>query len=220
MTGAPDLGLGLILDWGGVLTTPVNESFGRFIADEDVDRAEFMSVMKRMHNEAGSPLHQVEVGDIDSTAFEAALASQFRNRQGLPVSPDGLLARMFRSAVPNQPVRAIVTAARTRGWRTAILSNAWGTDYDEEDLGSLVGALLLSDRIGVRKPDPAAYLHAAQVLGLEPSACVFVDDLRRNALGAAALGMDGFQYRPGTEAELEALLQTREDGLNAAVTPG
>ena len=200
-------GIGLVVDWGGVLTTPVDESFTAFLTDERIDPSSFATVMRAMHDEPGSPLHRVEVGDIDRQAFEHALAARLRRDDGREVSASGLLDRMFRSAARNEAMREVVSDARSRGWRTAVLSNAWGMEYDEVDLATLADALLLSDRIGVRKPSAEAYALAAAALNLPPSACVFVDDLRRNVVGATAAGMTGFHYRPGSEGDLRAVLE-------------
>lgn len=43
--------------------------------------------------------------------------------------------------------------------------------------------------LGVRKPAAAPYLAAASQLGLQPSDCVFVDDMQVNCDGAEAVGM-------------------------------
>jgi FMN phosphatase YigB (HAD superfamily) len=45
------------------------------------------------------------------------------------------------------------------------------------------------------KPDPAIYAIAAERLGLEPAACVFIDDLDRNVEAARAAGMSAVHYR-------------------------
>lgn len=202
--------LGLIVDWGGVLTTPVDDAFAAFVDREGIDPASFRAAMRRMHDEEGSLLHQVEVGRISRTEFEEGLAAMFRTATGTPVAADDLVDRMFLATGRNTAMRAVVAKARRRGWRTAVLSNSWGNHYDEEDLGQLVDAIVLSERIGIRKPDPAAYLAAADALNLPPSSCVFVDDLRRNARAADTVGMTGFQYRPSTESALEDLLRRQE----------
>jgi putative hydrolase of the HAD superfamily len=202
--------LGLILDWGGVLTAPMDGTFTVFVEREGIDPANFQAVMRRMHDEPGSALHRVEVGALTREGFEVELASLFRTVQSGPVAAGNLLHRMFGHARVNEPMRSLARSARDRGWRTALLSNSWGNSYDEADLSELLGVVLLSERIGVRKPDPAAYLIASEEIGVIPSRCVFVDDLRRNALAADAVGMTGFQYRPGTEDALESILRARE----------
>jgi len=60
----------------------------------------------------------------------------------------------------------------------------------------------------MRKPDPEIFLHAAELLGLEPDQCVFVDDLAQNADGAKAVGMEAIVHRNArfTVPKLEELL--------------
>ena len=99
-----------------------------------------------------------------------------------------------------------VRAARAAGLRTALLSNAGGCGRPEWP--DLFDTVVLSGIAGVAKPDPAAFLLVAERLGVEPARCVFVDDLRRNVLGAAAVGMTGVHHTSAavTLQELEVLL--------------
>jgi putative hydrolase of the HAD superfamily len=99
-----------------------------------------------------------------------------------------------------------VHRARAAGLRTGLLSNAGGCGRPEW-LG-LFDAVVLGGLAGVGKPAPAAYLLVAERLGVAPARCVFVDDLRRNVLGAAAVGMTGVHHTSVavTLAELEVLL--------------
>lgn len=48
--------------------------------------------------------------------------------------------------------------------------------------------------LGVRKPDPGAYLASASALDLRPEQCLFVDDMHKNVAGAEAVGMAGFFF--------------------------
>jgi putative hydrolase of the HAD superfamily len=50
-------------------------------------------------------------------------------------------------------------------------------------------AVIESSKVGVRKPEPRFYEIACQTLGVEPKACVFLDDLGINLKPAAAMGM-------------------------------
>ena len=49
--------------------------------------------------------------------------------------------------------------------------------------------VLNSSRLGLAKPDPAAYAAAAAVLGAPAGACLFIDDREENIEGARAAGM-------------------------------
>lgn len=92
----------------------------------------------------------------------------------------------------------MVAALRRHGVRTAILSNDPG-GARSQGLRDLAGELpidevLLSGDTGVAKPDAASYRLAAHRLGLDPSECVFVDDLTANVRGAVAAGMVGVRH--------------------------
>lgn len=57
-------------------------------------------------------------------------------------------------------------------------------------LGGRVDVLVFSCEVGLRKPDPAIYLAAAEGLGVDPTECLYVGDgSYRELSGAAAVGM-------------------------------
>lgn len=100
----------------------------------------------------------------------------------------------------------VVRRARTAGLRTGLLSNAGGCGRPEWP--DLFDVVVLSGLAGVAKPHPAAYLLVAERLEVPPERCVFVDDLRRNVLGAASTGMTGVHHTSldATLTELEVLI--------------
>jgi putative hydrolase of the HAD superfamily len=57
-------------------------------------------------------------------------------------------------------------------------------------LTGLLSCIVLSEEIGVRKPDPGIFKHAAQGLGIPPSHCLYVgDSLSSDILGAQNAGL-------------------------------
>jgi putative hydrolase of the HAD superfamily len=91
---------------------------------------------------------------------------------------------------------------RARGLRLAVLTNFELPGIAPTLLGAGLDptwftGLFSSASIGVYKPDPRAYLAAAEALGLPPHACAFVDDLPENILGAQAVGMRGVLIERG-----------------------
>jgi epoxide hydrolase-like predicted phosphatase len=64
--------------------------------------------------------------------------------------------------------------------------------------------------VGMRKPDPAIYELTVERLGggIEPSHCVFIDDIDVNCDAARELGMAAVQFHSAEQAiaEVEALL--------------
>ena len=57
------------------------------------------------------------------------------------------------------------------------------------------GKIFISSDIGLRKPDPAAFLYVAKDLGLPPSNILFFDDTQENVKGAQACGLDAVWVR-------------------------
>jgi epoxide hydrolase-like predicted phosphatase len=195
---------GLIVDYGGVLTTDVFGSFEAFCAAEglppDTVRDRF-----RDDPEARALLAGLETGALTVTEFEPRFAAL------LEVEPARLIERLFGGMAADEAMLAGVRAARRDGVRTALLSNSWGDAlaYDPALLEELFDAWVISSEVGLRKPDPAVYTLAAERIGLAPAACVFVDDLPGNLKPARALGMATVLHRgdaAATLAEVRALL--------------
>jgi HAD superfamily hydrolase (TIGR01509 family) len=68
--------------------------------------------------------------------------------------------------------------------------------------------VVISGEVGLHKPDPEIFLMGAERIGVPVEECVFVDDLRENCDGAAAVGMTPILHRGAdtTLPELERLL--------------
>jgi putative hydrolase of the HAD superfamily len=103
---------------------------------------------------------------------------------------------------------AVLRAAHERGARMTLLSNAPHALADAvEALPELdfFDAFVFSARIGVAKPEPAAFLAALDVMGLPAGDVVFIDDREPNVAGARAIGIDGRLFT-GAGALREQLL--------------
>lgn len=55
--------------------------------------------------------------------------------------------------------------------------------------------LVLSFKIGARKPRAAFFEHCHRLAGCAPAECLFIDDLAANIAGAQAAGLQGIVYR-------------------------
>jgi putative hydrolase of the HAD superfamily len=199
---------GLILDFGGVVTTDFYGALSAFCVREGLPPDAIRHVL-RDTPDGRAALAAVEAGRISQRAYEVTLGKL------LGVDDHGLLGRALADLRPCEPVLELVDRARASGVGTAVLSNSWGTgDYDPYDGYDLPGrfdAVVISDQVGVGKPDPAIYKMAAHKLSIPPSDCVFVDDTEHNLPPAAALGMSVIYFtEPATGvAEIAAALGLR-----------
>ena len=199
----------LVLDWGGVLTPALDVALRRWAERDGVDFDHFREVLRSWHESGDAPSHHLERGTLAEREFERLLAAELTAR-GSVVDPEGLLARVLADLSLLDPrMLAAVRAARRGGLRTALLSNSWGENYPEALWQDLFDVVVISGRVGLRKPEPGIFTHTAQALGLPPSRCVLVDDIEHNVAAATAAGMVAVHHRTveQTLAELEELLQ-------------
>jgi epoxide hydrolase-like predicted phosphatase len=210
----------LVVDWGGVLTSPLQDSMTAWCAADGIDYVEFRAVMKEWLGTAqvsvpgGNPIHALERGEMSATDFEHALGGRLRTHDGGPVETDGLLTRMFAGFQPLPPMVEAVRRAKAAGLSTALLSNSWGNEYPREGWAELFDAVVISGEVGMRKPEPEIFALTARRLELAPERCVMVDDLMPNIRGAAGVGMRGVLHLTPAQTltELEALFGVAMSG--------
>jgi putative hydrolase of the HAD superfamily len=93
--------LGLVVDWGGVLTRDVRGAMRAWAEADDLDVEAFGSFMGKWLGPAAqleaevNPVHALERGEIEIADFERQLASALLTNEGHPVSPEGLMDRLF-----------------------------------------------------------------------------------------------------------------------------
>jgi putative hydrolase of the HAD superfamily len=213
--GEPGPFRGVILDWGGVMTNPIRDMVAVWLDDEDVDHAHYAAAMRPWvtgaydRNGDTNPIHALERGECTVEEFELLLASRIARRDGVQVVAEGLLTRMFAGSTMAVPMREAVQVIRDAGLRTALLSNSWGmADYPRHLFPGMFDVVVISGEVGMRKPEERIFRHAAGLLGLDPAACVFVDDIEVNTQAAEAIGMTTILHQdpPATLARLGELL--------------
>jgi len=59
--------------------------------------------------------------------------------------------------------------------------------------------VMMSNEVGLQKPDPAIYRLALELLDVRPGEAIFIDDLAENVQAAQALGMAGIVHRSWEE---------------------
>jgi putative hydrolase of the HAD superfamily len=189
---------GLILDFGGVVTTDFYGALSAFSVREGLDARAFVRVLRET-TEGREALASVERGQMSQREYEQVIGLL------LGLDDHGLLARALADLSPRPEVIDLVWRARARGVRVAALSNSWGTGeydpYDGYELDELFDAVVISDRVGLRKPSPAIYELTASKIGLPPDDCLFVDDTEANLPAARDLGM-GTLFFTGTDGDI------------------
>lgn len=202
----------LLIDFGGVLTTPIADAFGALSAEAGLAPGEALSLLAG-HEGARTALREHEEGRLDDEGFEDAFA-QALAQSGGRMEARGLLARLEERMQLDEPMIELVREVRRHGVPVALVSNSLGRNcYARVDLDELFDVTVISGRVGVRKPSRRIYAMACEQLDVPPEQCVLVDDLEHNLVGAARLGISGIHHRGAdvTAERVRALL-----GLPAA----
>jgi putative hydrolase of the HAD superfamily len=101
----------------------------------------------------------------------------------------------------------VIIELHRRGYRLGLIANTITEteipDYiAEEGLSNYLQTVILSSRLGIRKPNPEIYWEASRQIGVEPASCVYLgDNLMRDMEGtrAAGYGMFILYYEPKTQ---------------------
>jgi putative hydrolase of the HAD superfamily len=208
---------GVIVDWGGVMTSPIIETMNAWLSVEQIDRDSYVAVMRSWVVQAyvegfeGNPIHALERGECTDEEFERLLAAELRHVDGQPVRAERLLERMFAAGVLQADMLDFVRSLRQEGLRTALLSNSWGNTgfaYPRHLFPELFDVVVISAEVGMRKPEERIFRHTAALLGLEPQECVFIDDVEANITAAQAIGLAALHHRESaaTLAQLTELI--------------
>jgi len=144
-----------------------------------------------------------EEGRLDEAAF---LDGFFRD--GRAFDHAAFLAHLRAGYRWLPGVEALLGELRDAGVPMHALSNypEWYRAIEEDlRLSRFLAWTFVSCRTGLRKPDPRAYAHAVERLGVPAGACLFVDDREENVVAARESGMDAVRFTgaPALREELE-----------------
>lgn len=204
----------LVVDWGGVLTQPVNHAVSAWMKSDGIDEQIFERVMGNWLGPAGqleahfNPVHALERGELEVPHFEERLAQELTKYAHHEINHEGLLQRMFDQFVQSDDMRGLVYRVRNLGYKTALLSNSWGNEYPRNGWEDMFDVVVISGEVGMRKPESRIYEYTLAQLGVAATNAVFVDDILHNITAAAELGMIGIHHTSyeTTRAELSTIL--------------
>lgn len=204
--GVPLSYRGLILDFGGVLTTRMRLNGEAFEKAEGLVPGAYFHALNE-HPEGVRVYADLEVGRASQEDWNQVIG------RILNIDPTDLMRRALANLRPEPAIVAAVQRARENGIRVAMLSNSFGLEpfnpYQELGMYDDFDALILSEVEKVRKPSPVIYQRALDALNLTGPECIFVDDHAENLPPAEALGIRTIHHTTdpsATAAKLDAML--------------
>lgn len=192
-------------DWLGERATP--EVVAAWFAAQDLRLAEWRAGTATWQEQRRNRLRDVLPLLGAPVPDDAALDALFASGYG------AAYRRSWHGFPDAQPALA---ALRRAGLRLAVLTNG----AEDQQLAKLsavglldaVGPVFTAEALGLRKPDPAAFLEGCRRLGAAPDTVVYVGDEHEvDVLGARAAGLhavllDRFGEAPPEETQVVATL--------------
>jgi putative hydrolase of the HAD superfamily len=203
----------VISDFGGVLTSPLRDSFQAFHESSGVSLEALGEAMAHLAAVQGlNPLFELETGRLTEADFLSALGERLSDRLGRPVAMADFGERYFAHLTPNATMIDYMRRLRERGYRLAICTNnvrewerRWRAMLPVDEIFEVV---VDSAFVGSRKPEPRIYELTLERLGVTADAAVLIDDIEINCEAARELGMGAVWFRDTEQAiaETEAAL--------------
>jgi putative hydrolase of the HAD superfamily len=196
----------VLFDFSGVLTT------SPWPAMTATARGDLTLLIGPYHEDTDHPWHQLERGEITIAEWTTAVTA-LADQAGTTLDFAPLSALLDTLAVHDAVVEHVRTL-RADGYRTALVTNnvregsaRWRAMLPVDELFDVV---VDSSAVGMRKPNPAIFLHTLSLLGgLAPGRAVFLDDVEGNLVGARQVGLHTILVADDPTpalAELDALL--------------
>jgi epoxide hydrolase-like predicted phosphatase len=208
----------VISDFGGVLTSPLLDSFTEIQNSSGVPIEALGRAMAALAERNGvNPLFELETGRMTEAEFLGGLDRELTAQLGRPVQMHDFGERYFEHLHPNHEVIDYMRGLRERGYKMAICTNnvrewepLWRSMLPVDEIFDVV---VDSAFIGARKPERRIYEVTLERLGVPAEVALFVDDIELNCDAARELGMRTVWFRSAQQAidEIEAVLGSVKD---------
>ena len=199
----------LIFDLGGVVLESPFHVIKLFAKESQLEPEALLKVLK--YSAEGGAWARLERGELTREGFGEAIEKAGR-AEGIEFSGLGLLEAFDKHITVRPQVVDTIRRYREEGFKVAALTNNWPTtaelQFAFEALVNEFDVFVESWRVGARKPELPIYQKVLDDLQVEPSACIFLDDLGENLKPPRAMGMTTIKVSDIDEAlqELNTLL--------------
>lgn len=200
----------VISDFGGVLTTPLIQSFLAFQDKSGIGFDQLGRAMQRAAEAHGEhPLFEVEKGRITEAHFLELLSEHLESELGHRPELHRFREIYFEALKPNEPMIELMWDVKRRGLRMGLLTNnirewepRWRSMLPIDEIFEFV---VDSAFVGMRKPEREIYELTVERFGggIRAHDCLFVDDVELNCRAARDLGMLVVHYREPDQAIAE-----------------
>jgi putative hydrolase of the HAD superfamily len=198
----------VISDFGGVLTTPLIQSFMSFQDQTGITTEVLGKGMQAATETNGdNPLFEMERGEITEVAFLEKLTDSLEPLLGHRPEMHRFKEIYFEALDSNPPMIELMQELKAAGYQMAMLTNnvrewepLWRPMLPVDEIFETV---VDSGFVGCRKPEAKIYAITLGRIGLPAESCLFVDDVLVNCEGAEKAGMTAVHFQDNEQAIAE-----------------
>lgn len=137
---------------------------------------------------------KIELGKISEKEYW----KEFEKDCGLNDETHKIRKFVFSHFRPKPGMRSLVKKCRTN-FKCGLLTNNANCWFDHqnktEKFNKKFDSIVVSSKVGLRKPDRKIYMLMAKKLKVKPSECVFFDDSINNVIAGKKAGMTAFHFK-------------------------
>lgn len=198
----------VIADFGGVLTTPLIQSFMAFQDETGISAEVLGRAMHAVAETSGeNPLFEMERGEITEVAFLDKLTDGLEPLLGHRPELHRFKEIFVKGLEPNPPMIELMRSLKAEGYQMAMLTNnvrewepLWRPMLPVDEIFETV---VDSGFVGCRKPESKIYELTLERIGQPAAACLFVDDVLLNCESAHKVGIHAVHFQDNEQAIAE-----------------
>ena len=191
----------IFFDFGGVISSSPLEAFRDYERRNGIPEGFIVQVNSR--NGDDNAWARIERNEVDIDEFDALFARETEHL-GHRIPGRDMIA-LLRGDIRPEMLRAL-DVLRSRNFILGCLTNnvvQLGASGAHDEAFAKFHFVVESSKVNVRKPEPRFYEIACELANVQPSECVFLDDLGINLKPARAMGMTTIKVTSATQALTE-----------------
>lgn len=181
----------IIWDFGGVITSSPFEAFNKFELNNNLPKDIIRSI--NSENPNNNAWAKFERNDIDLNEFDDLFSIESKKR-GYEISGKSVV-KLLSGDIRESMVDFLLLLKNN--FKLGCITNNIQNDKndrinhlnDASKVMEIFDHIIESSKVGLRKPDPKIYYMSCDALGVDPTECIYLDDLGINLKPARKIGM-------------------------------
>ena len=181
----------IIWDFGGVITSSPFEAFNKFELSNNLPKDIIRSI--NSENPDNNAWAKFERNDIDLNEFDELFSIEASNK-GYEISGKSVV-KLLSGDIRKSMVDFLLLLKKN--FKLGCITNNIQNDKndrinhlnDASKVMEIFDHIIESSKVGLRKPDPKIYHMSCDALGVNPTECIYLDDLGINLKPAKKIGM-------------------------------